>query len=57
MERTKYKRLTLDNRKTIANCIGLGKSATEIVQIVHVHKSTISREIRRLGKCQDYRTL
>lgn len=57
MERTKYKRLTLDNRKTIADCIGLGKSVTEIAQIVHVHKSTISREIRRLGKCQDYRPL
>ena len=57
MERTKYKRLTLDNRKTIANCIGLGKSVTEIAQILSVHKSTISREIRRLGELQDYRPL
>ncbi|WP_363324445.1 helix-turn-helix domain-containing protein [Porphyromonas gingivalis] len=48
---------TLDNRKTIANCIGLGKSVTEIAQILSVHKSTISREIRRLGELQDYRPL
>ena len=57
MERTNYKRLTLENRKTIANCIGLGKSVTEIAQILIVPKSTISREIRCLGELQDYRPL
>ena len=43
----KYCQLTLAQRYEIASYIKVGKTQTEISSLLHVHKSTISRELKR----------
>ncbi|QLH45103.1 MAG: helix-turn-helix domain-containing protein [Bacteroidota bacterium] len=43
----KYNQLTLAQRYKIEALIKVGKSQSEIAQIIGVHKSTIHRELKR----------
>lgn len=43
----KYKQLNLEQRYQIGALLGAGKNKSEIANIVGVHKSTISRELKR----------
>jgi IS30 family transposase len=46
-QKRKYFRLTLEDRMIIQACINANMSITDIAKRLIVHKSTISREIRR----------
>ena len=42
-----YKQLTLEQRYGISSFFKTGHNQTEIAAVIGVHKSTISRELRR----------
>ncbi len=50
-----YKQLTLEQRYGIYSLIKTGHSQTEIATAIGVHKSTISRELRRNHGERGYR--
>ncbi|HEB56323.1 MAG TPA: IS30 family transposase, partial [Gammaproteobacteria bacterium] len=43
----RYTQLTLEQRYQIQALMKAGKNQTEIAEIIGIHKSTISREVRR----------
>ncbi len=51
----RYTQLTREQRYQIQALMKAGKNQTEIAEIVGVHKSTISRELRRNTGLRGYR--
>lgn len=53
-----YRRLTVTDRETIGLMLAAGRTLTEIATLLGVHKSTISREVRRhANRDRSYRPL
>ncbi len=55
MHKTKYKRLTNDEREEISRSFAAGKSPVEIARQLDRHPATISREIKRNSGKSGYR--
>lgn len=55
MRKRKYTQLTIEQRYQIADHLSAGKNRSDIAQLIGVHKSTISRELRRNRGARCYR--
>jgi IS30 family transposase len=55
MRKRKYAQLTIEQRYQIADYLSAKKSRSDIAQLIGVHKSTITRELRRNRGARCYR--
>ena len=50
-----YSQLTLEKRYGIYSLLKTGQTQSKIAEIIGIHKSTVSRELKRNRGCRGYR--